>query len=80
METSVQEQIFTIIEKEIHVDPSHIDANKDLREQISLDSMQFVRIVARLEEAFSIELPISIMEVSTLNEFMAIVHQELPSA
>lgn len=77
MDSTIQQQIFSVIEKEIHIDPTTIDPDKDLREQISLDSMQFVRLIARLEEKFSIELPISIMEVSTLNEFLTIVNQEL---
>jgi acyl carrier protein len=39
--------------------------------------MQYVRIIAKLEEELDIELPISIMEVSKFNEFLNIVKAEL---
>ena len=77
MGENIKEKIFNTVKKEVNIDLSDIDPNKYLREQVSLDSMQFVSIIARLEEELVIELPISIMEVSTLNEFLSIVEKEL---
>lgn len=70
-------RIFNIVKKHANIDLTKIDPEKDFREQVSIDSMQFVSIVARLEEELGIELPISIMEVSTLNEFLSVIEKEL---
>ena len=77
MDENHVKKISTILEKEVNVKFSDIDPEKDIREQVSLDSMQFVKIIAILEEEFKIELPISIMEVSTLKEFLSIIDKEL---
>lgn len=77
MDESDIKKISNILEKEVNIKYSDIDPEKDIREQVSLDSMQFVKIIAILEEEFKIELPISIMEVSTLKEFLSIIDKEL---
>ncbi len=77
MNDSEKTRIFNIIQKEVSLDPATLDPEGDLREQISIDSMQFVTIIARLEKEFEIEIPISVMEAATLNEFLEIVEKEL---
>ena len=79
MDEKIKQQVYEIIEKESRIQLSDLDPDKDLREQVALDSMQFVGIIARVEEGLQIELPISIMEVATLNEFLDIVCKELKS-
>lgn len=70
-------RIFNIVKKHANIDLTKIDPEKDFLEQVSIDSIQFVSIVTRLEEELGIELPISIMEVSTLNEFLSVIEKEL---
>ena len=53
-----------------------IDPDRDLRQQVHLDSMQFVAFLARLEVLLGVELPIESMTVSTLNEFLAVVGRQ----
>ncbi len=77
MEEGIKQKINEIIEKASRIKISDLDPDKDLREQVALDSIQFVGIVARIEEGLSIELPMAIMEVSTLNQFLEIVEKEL---
>jgi len=76
MGEDLRKRIFGIVRKYANIDLTKIDPDKDFREQVSIDSIQYVSIVARLEEELKIELPISIMEVSTLNEFLSIVDKE----
>lgn len=57
-----------------------IDPAKDLRQQVHLDSMQFVAIVARMEVLLNIELPIEAMMVSTLDEFVEVVKRQQNTA
>lgn len=71
----MRQKVFEIIENEIGRDPAEIDPEKPIREQISLDSMQFVGLLARIELGLDIELPISAMEVKTLNEFLGVIEK-----
>jgi acyl carrier protein len=70
-------RIFDVLQKEVRVDPSTIDPDGDFREHINIDSMQFVAIIARLEKEFDIEIPISVMESKTLNEFLGYLEAEI---
>jgi acyl carrier protein len=73
MDEQLRKWLFEIIRKNIEIDPATLDPEKPIREQVSLDSMQFVSVIARIELELNIELPISIMEVRTLHEFLATV-------
>jgi acyl carrier protein len=77
MDQQTKQKILDLIRKEVSIDPATINPDQDLRQQVLLDSMQFVGIAARIETAFDIELPITVMEVSTLNQFLEKVDVEL---
>jgi acyl carrier protein len=77
MEQSVKQKVFSIINREAAIDFTTIDPNADFREQVNLDSMQFVAVLARLEKEFGIEIPISAMEATTLNDFLAVIENEI---
>jgi acyl carrier protein len=80
MNEAARKKIFSIIKSVVNIDPSTIDATKNLREQVNLDSMQFVAVLAKLETELNIELPISAMEAGSLNEFMSVLDSELTKA
>jgi acyl carrier protein len=73
MEEQLKRRLFGIIQKDINIDPATLDPDKPIREQISLDSMRFVSIIARIELEMNIELPMTVMEAKTLNEFLALI-------
>jgi len=75
MNQHVKDKLFSTIHKEIGRDPAELDPDKPIRDQIALDSMQFVSLVARIELALNLELPISAMEVNTLNEFLTVIDE-----
>jgi acyl carrier protein len=77
MDQPTKQKILDLVQKEVSIDTGTINPDQDLRQQVLLDSMQFVGIAARIEAAFDIELPITIMEVSTLNQFLEKVDLEL---
>jgi acyl carrier protein len=77
MEEQLKKRLFGIIQKDINGDPAMLDPDKPIREQISLDSMRFVSIIARIELEMDIEIPMSIMEAKTLNEFLLIIDEIL---
>lgn len=69
MDERVKKRIDNILTEDTGIDPATIDPIEPIRDQIALDSMQFVSIIARIEIEFEIELPISIIQVNTLQEF-----------
>jgi acyl carrier protein len=77
MNEATRKQIYSIIQSVVNIDPAIIDATKNLREQVRLDSMQFVAVLAKLETELNIELPISAMEAGSLNEFLSVLDDEM---
>jgi len=47
MDEQLRQKIFGLIQQDINADPSTIDPDKPIRDQIALDSMQFIGVVAR---------------------------------
>ena len=58
-----------LILADIGIHPSSINPEKPIRDQVSLDSMQFISLIAKLEIELEVEMPIGIMQVMTLREF-----------
>ena len=63
--------IIEVLEKETRISFDSIDPSVPIREQISIDSMLFITIIARLEVALNTTIPTTIMGVSTMDEFFA---------
>ena len=70
MKPEFKDKIIQILEQETHIDIATIDPDLPIRDQIVLDSMKFLSIIARIEQDLQIEIPISILQVVTLNEFL----------
>ena len=73
----LKKKIDTIIISDVGIDPISIDTDQSIREQVSLDSMQFIGLVAKLENELQVELPFAIMQVNTLNEFYDAIIKQL---
>jgi acyl carrier protein len=71
MDALIRNKIIDVLEKETRVLFNSIDPAAPIREQISIDSMQFITIIARLEVVLGKSIPTTVMGVSTLNEFFA---------
>lgn len=77
MDVALKERVFAAIERVVGVDPRTLDPERDVREQMSFDSMQFVSLTAAVESELDIELPLSMMEVTTLDDFLELVERAL---
>jgi len=77
MDEQLRKRLFETIRKDFDIDPATFDSEKPIREQISLDSMRFVGIIARIELELDIELPMSIMEAKTLHDFLTTVDETM---
>lgn len=77
MDQTTKEKIFSILQNTTGVDPLSLQWEKPIRDQIDLDSMQFMAIVSKLENDLGIELPLSVMEAETMSQFMDELDKEL---
>ena len=71
------EKLFNIIKEELKIDPSQIDPNKNFIFELGLDSLQLATIAARIDTEFDINLPLTVMEATNLNEFLYILKNEI---
>jgi acyl carrier protein len=74
-DAQLQEKILDIVARETGSEHLRIDPEKDFRQQVHLDSMQFVGIAARIEDEFGIELPIDAVCANTLSEVASLVRR-----
>jgi acyl carrier protein len=69
----IRKRLRQIIGEDTGLDSADIDPHRPIREQIALDSMQFIGLIAKVEVAFAIELPLSVLHLSTLEQFFEAV-------
>lgn len=63
------------------IDPAHVDPSVHLREELDLDSMDFLRFVVALHERLAIDIPeADYPRLSTLDATVAYVAGRLPQA
>jgi acyl carrier protein len=77
MDEQLKDQLFAILEKDFNIAPASLDPDQPISQQVSLDSMQFVSIIGKIELVLNIELPMSVMEAKTLNEFLSFVEETI---
>ncbi len=71
--TSTIERIESVLEAITGTTVGTLDMNGDVRSQLALNSMQFVQLFTALEMEFEVELPLSIMNVRTVGDFVTII-------
>ena len=54
--TTIRDEIFTIIAREAHVDPSKVIASTTLKD-VDISSLEVLEILFAIEERFNVELP-----------------------
>jgi acyl carrier protein len=77
MNAQLRDRVYAVIEKAFQINPAALDPDRDFREQVSLDSMQFVALSAAIEKELNIELPFAVMEVRTVTEFLRVVDEAM---
>jgi acyl carrier protein len=71
-------RILEIIYEEVpYLKLQEIDPNAPLSEKMDMDSVQIVGVISKIEEMLNIEIPLSILEVKTLNQFLAVIEKQL---
>lgn len=77
MNDDLRTTLFSIIRRETAIDLSTVDPTLDLRSTMSIDSVQFIGIIANLETELQIALPLSIIDVSSIEEFLGVIEKAL---
>jgi acyl carrier protein len=78
MSKEVRDNIISIIQQEFEfLKLSDIDPDSPFRDNIDLDSMQLIGLISRLEQEFNVEIPLSAIDIETLNQFVGIVEKQI---
>jgi acyl carrier protein len=78
MEQYSRDEILDIISEISRIDRSEITPEVLIREELGIDSLQAMAIVARLEKRFSIQLDESkLFEVATVGDFVRLLQEKL---
>ena len=73
----IRARVIRVVQTETGQNLNGIDPDADLRQQVNLDSMQYVAIAVAIENALGIELPIEVMKARTFNQFLSLVNAEV---
>lgn len=76
MEEELLIKITSTIEQITHKKVDKFDMNANIRDQLALDSMQMVQFFSLLEMEMDKELPLSLMNAQTANEFVCLLKRE----
>lgn len=72
------EKVRQVIAQSIAVDQSHVTDDKDLRDALSMDSLDRLELTIALEDAFDIELPHEEAEtLNTVGQIVALVESKM---
>lgn len=76
----IRDKIIAIVKEEMDLDLSEIDPDRDLRDQVNIDSMKLTEIYAAVVEELNIQVPLSIMNARTFNDILRVLVGELDRA
>ena len=67
------ERLMSVLESITGNRVTKLEMQADVRSQLALSSMQFVQLFTALEMEFEVELPLSIMNVRNVGDFVSII-------
>ncbi len=77
-ETAIR--LVSVLESITGTSVDKLDMMGDVRSQLALSSMQFVQLFTALEMEFEVELPLSIMNVRTVGDFITLIEDATRTA
>jgi acyl carrier protein len=77
MDEPTKTRIYKILKKVTGKEVNHLDLNKDLQSQLTIDSIQIVELFAALEAEFGIELPLKLLTAKTGSSFLNMLEEQL---
>jgi acyl carrier protein len=77
MDDITKEKVLSVLRRVTGRNIEQINLDRDLKSQLSLDSIQIVEVFAALENELSVELPLRLMTVKTGKAFLELLDTEL---
>ncbi|MBN1157988.1 MAG: acyl carrier protein [Bacteroidales bacterium] len=77
MDNGTQEKVLKVLKRVTGNNVTNIDLERDLKSQLSLDSIQIVELFAALEKELNTELPLKLMTVRTGKAFLEMLEEQL---
>jgi acyl carrier protein len=74
------DRVLEIVKKVTGGKVQNINLEGNLRDELTIDSVQIVELFAALENEFNIELPLQLMTARTAKEFLSILETRINSA
>ena len=74
---TTKRSIMDIVEREARVDLSQIDHDGDLKQQVSIDSLAFVGILAAVVEELEVQVSVEIMASRSFNDIVRVIDDML---
>lgn len=75
--STVKQRVIDIVKNETGIELTTFNPDEDILEQINLDSMQLLEIYAAIIDEFGIEIPITIINLKTLNGITSSLVKEI---
>lgn len=80
MNTQTKNRVIGVLENVTGRSLPFLNYDDDLSSQLELDSVQIVELFAGLENEFGIELPLTMMQANSANNFLEQLDQTLSKA
>lgn len=78
MNDIIRSKITTIIKQNFSsLNLPELNENESFLEKIEMDSIQIIALISQLESELEIEIPLSVLEAETLNQFLSIIEQQI---
>jgi acyl carrier protein len=79
-ENSIRQVIFTTLKAIApEIEPGDLDLDEPLRDQVDLDSMDFLNFIIGLHEKLGVHIPeADYSRLASLNDLLAYLHARLP--
>ena len=74
---AIKSRLGNILLSEFQIDFTGIDPDISVFDALAIDSITLVGIATRVEREFDIEIPLSLIENPTINNFIASISNEL---
>ena len=80
MDDIIRSKVNAIIRKNFSsLNLPELNEDESFLGKIEMDSIQLIALISQLESEFDIDIPLSILEAETLNQFLTVIEEQILS-
>ena len=80
MDDIIRSKVNAIIRKNFsYLNLPELNEDESFLGKIEMDSIQLIALISQLESEFDIDIPLSILEAETLNQFLTVIEEQILS-